>query len=127
MDPADAAALAEQAVSQRHGPWSHSDMLLAAVLDRLGWVIYAAYHAQGGKPAKPEPLPRPGVSPAGGRPVDPRAVALLEERRERNRQARIAAGTESGDTAGPIQLDRKTAALLAARKAARDAQRQQRG
>lgn len=44
-----------------HGPWSMSDMLTAVVIDKLALVEYAIYRAQGGKPTKPEALPRPGV------------------------------------------------------------------
>ena len=100
-------------------------MLLAANLDRLGWIIYALYHSRGGKPAKPEPYPRPGITPAGtARPVSPAAVAMLEERRQRNRQARAAAGLPDAEPV--VQLDPKTVAILAARKAAKT-ERQQRG
>jgi hypothetical protein len=43
------------------GPWSNEAVLLAALCDRIGWLIYATYAAQGGKPAEPEPMRRPGV------------------------------------------------------------------
>lgn len=44
-----------------HGPWSNTDLLLASAIDHLKWVIFAVYAAQGGKPKRPEPTPRPGV------------------------------------------------------------------
>lgn len=44
-----------------HGPWSHTDMLIAAVIDLLKWQIFATYAAQGAKPDQPDPYPRPGV------------------------------------------------------------------
>lgn len=44
-----------------HGPWSHTEMLLARVIDQLGIIEYAVYRSQGGKPPEPKPTPRPGV------------------------------------------------------------------
>jgi len=46
-----------------HGPWSHTDYLLAANHDLLSWLLYATYHVAGGKPDKPVPVSRPGVTP----------------------------------------------------------------
>jgi hypothetical protein len=69
---------------QGHGPWSHTDLLLAHVIDELQWVIYAVYHAQGGKPKKPEPYPRPGVAAKNGtRQATPQGVAYLQRLRQR--------------------------------------------
>lgn len=45
-----------------HGPWSQQEMLLAAVADRLAWVVYAVYAVHNAKPEQPSPIPRPGVS-----------------------------------------------------------------
>lgn len=126
LTPEQTAELAEDTVTRRHGPWSKSDMLLAAIIDRLGWVVYAAYHSQGGKPNKPQPYPRPGIGDSAARAVNPIAVARLEERRRQHREARVAAGLDDGQSAPVVRLDPKTAAVLAARKAAK-AERQQRG
>ncbi len=54
------AALAKRP-REGHGPWSHAELLLAHIVDMLAWVIYAIPAAQGGKPKKPKPFPRPGV------------------------------------------------------------------
>lgn len=81
MGPTDLAeAKAREPVG--HGPWSHTDLLLGDVLDRLSWVIYAVYHSQGGKPKKPEPYPRPGVASKKRRPT-PEGVAYLQRLRQR--------------------------------------------
>ena len=40
----------------------HSDMLLAAIADQLAGFEYAYLKANGAKPRKPKPIPRPGVS-----------------------------------------------------------------
>jgi hypothetical protein len=44
-----------------HGRWSHTDLLIATVIDLLKWQLYATYAVHGGKPKQPEPLARPGV------------------------------------------------------------------
>lgn len=47
-----------------HGPWSHTDLLLAHLADLLNWVIYvvlAVNSAKGKKPKQPKPYPRPGI------------------------------------------------------------------
>jgi hypothetical protein len=124
MDPATLATLAQRAQDTKHGPWSKTDMLLAAAIDRIAWVIFAIYAAQGGKPDKPKPYPRPGVGASGGRPASPAAVALLSERRERNRQARIEVGAEPAEPAAEVRLNQRSAAILAARKAAKETQRE---
>ncbi len=86
------AELAEQPREGR-GRWSHTDHLLAHLSDQLGWVMYAIFAAQGGKPAKPNPYPRPGVSGGGGRKLSDAGLAQLIEIAERNhadREAQIA-------------------------------------
>ena len=40
----------------------HTDMLLAAIYDQLAAFQYVYMRANGGKPKKPKPTPRPGVS-----------------------------------------------------------------
>lgn len=59
--PDDELAAAAKRPRKGHGPWSHSDLLTADVIDLLKWLIFATYAAQGGKPKEPEPYPRPGV------------------------------------------------------------------
>lgn len=36
-------------------------MHLAQLIDEMRWLRFAVYHAQGGKPKKPDQYPRPGV------------------------------------------------------------------
>lgn len=45
-------------------PWSSLEMLTAVVIDRLGELSYVLQKANGGKPDKPKPTPRPGVRAA---------------------------------------------------------------
>ncbi len=47
-----------------HGPWSHTDLLLADVHDAIERLRFAMGD---GKGAKPQPYPRPGVGPPGGK------------------------------------------------------------
>lgn len=75
LTPAELAALPAPA---GHGPWSHSEQLLAAIVDKLGWVVYGLYHSQGGRPGKPKPIPRPGVGKT--------ATPLSPEKAERARR-----------------------------------------
>ena len=44
------------------GQWSHLEMLIASGNDMLRWIAYILSSANGGKPKKPEPTPRPGVN-----------------------------------------------------------------
>lgn len=47
-----------------HGPWSHTELLLASVKDALERLIYVQYRKAGNeKYPWPEPLERPGVRP----------------------------------------------------------------
>lgn len=97
LGPERLAQLAEQQESTGYGPWSFTDFKLANLIDKLDWVIYAIYSAQGGRPKKPEPYPRPGVRPGGGRPLTAEDVAYLEGIREVNRLERVRAGVEAPD------------------------------
>lgn len=70
-----------------HGPWSHTELLLAAVKDALERLIYVQYQRAGVKGMRaPEPMPRPGV---GGnvRAINPAAREYLEQVRARNAAA----------------------------------------
>lgn len=62
---------------QGHGPWSHTELLLADVIDTLRGVIYAVYRSQGADPAKPEPYPRPGIGGSKRRARNPHAAAII--------------------------------------------------
>lgn len=84
MTPEQAASLPKV---DGHGPWSAVEMRLADIIDQLGWVIFATYAAQGGKPKKPAPFPRPGVKcKPRARPASPAGHAYLDQLR-RNRGA----------------------------------------
>ncbi len=106
-DALGAKALAELIEAQREhldpdtrplGPWSHSEMLLAAIHDQLQMVVYAAYHSQGGKPKFPEPMARPGVVPKSHatRRMTAEQMQELQQERDahRRRQAESATGTK---------------------------------
>jgi hypothetical protein len=74
-DDIDDETLAELASKPRagHGKWSHTDLLLADLIDRVGVLCYAlrAYE----KP--PDPCRRPGVAPRGRRKADPQTLATI--------------------------------------------------
>lgn len=78
--PADQLAKARRA---GHGTWSHTDFLLAAAVDRLGWLHAAVYRSQGGKAEYPDPWPRPGVTTAAERRrLTPQGLAYLLKLRD---------------------------------------------
>lgn len=54
---------ASKGADPSQGQWSHLEMLIASQGDTLRWIAYILAAANGGKPKKPEPTPRPGVSP----------------------------------------------------------------
>lgn len=78
--PDEQLAAAAKQPRKGHGPWSHSDLLTADVIDLLKWLIFATYAAQGGKPDRPKPYPRPGV--AGKRRIGPGQLAYLQRMRD---------------------------------------------
>lgn len=82
-----------------HGPWSRTDLQLAAIGDLLKWVIYATYAAQGGKPRQPEPTPRPGIARKRKR-ISAEGYAHLQRLREEH--ARLH-GYEIDGNGFPIQ------------------------
>ena len=57
----------------RHGPWAHSELLLAAIFDRLGQLVWMQ---SDGKRPPPPPYPRPGIRP-NVRAINPAAEAYL--------------------------------------------------
>jgi len=73
---------------QGHGPWSHTELLLAAVKDAIERLIYVQYQRAGVKGLKaPEPMPRPGVGRGNVRAINPAAREYLEQVRARNAAA----------------------------------------
>lgn len=65
-----------------HGPWSTTDLLLAAAVDRLGWLRADLYRVQGGRAEYPPPWPRPGIAPTRRRLTPPMRRYLDLIRRE---------------------------------------------
>jgi hypothetical protein len=82
LSPAQLAALPTRS---GHGPWSHTELLLAAIVDRLSMLLWQ----NGGKASapRPEPIPRPGVESNHQRTLSTAAVTYLADRRERRRAA----------------------------------------
>lgn len=60
---------------EHHGPWSQQELLLAAIFDRLGSLIWMQ---SDGKKPPPLPYPRPGVASSNVSPINPAARAYLE-------------------------------------------------
>jgi hypothetical protein len=56
-----------------HGPWAHDELLLAAIIDRLGQLVWMQ---SDGKHPPPPPYPRPGVR-SNVRAISPFARAYL--------------------------------------------------
>lgn len=80
MSPAQLAAVPAR---EGHGPWSHADLLLAGISDRLGLLLWQ--NTRKATAPRPEPIPRPGVE-RQRRQLDERAVSYLADRRaERDR------------------------------------------
>lgn len=78
--------LASLPTSSGHGPWSNSELLLAAVVDRLSLLLWQNSRS---KSKQPPPIPRPGVEQTSGRRISDKGVTYLAERRAR-RAARLA-------------------------------------
>lgn len=79
--------LAELPEPDGHGPWSRTDHLLAALVDRASLLVWQQTQINGGKRTQPPPpLPRPGVEPVEGkRRVSAAGIAYLADLRERRR------------------------------------------
>jgi hypothetical protein len=89
-DELDDGALSRLASAPRrgHGPWSHVELLLAAVHDSIERLIYVQYQRAGAKNVKaPEPMARPGVGGGKVRAINPAAREYLEQVRARNAAA----------------------------------------
>jgi hypothetical protein len=96
-DAQGAVVLAQQAKSGETGDdgwgsYSNTDMHLASLIDEIRWLRYAVYHAQGGKPKRPQQYPRPGVMPDKARKLAPAAQDYLTDLRQRRDQRRAAEG-----------------------------------
>jgi hypothetical protein len=75
------AAMASVPDDDKYGSWSHLELLIAGLSDRLDWVIWAVLASQGGKPKEPTPMRRPGVGRSGRqRAVDTDRLLLLRNR-----------------------------------------------
>lgn len=72
------AEFAEAAQRQHaHGPWSHTDLLLAMTVDAIERLIYVQIRKAGQDVTPPKPIPRPGVQTAKVRALNPAGVAYL--------------------------------------------------
>lgn len=90
MSPAEM-ELASKGADPARGPWSHMEMLVAAQSDTLRWILHILLLSNGGKSQKPEPTPRPGVSPKR-----PKLSAAQAQARADAVWQRINGGTISG-------------------------------
>jgi hypothetical protein len=68
-----------------HGPWSHTDLLLANVADGIERLTHVQLRRAGVNAKMPDPIPRPGVR-NNVRPINPAARAYLEQLRNRHRE-----------------------------------------
>lgn len=94
VDPAELAARAELAAkAQRgHGPFSRTDYLITAVMDRLDQLTEAVYRTGKFTGFKATPYPRPGVLPPQQKPaLSPTDKAAMEKRRADHAARRTAA------------------------------------
>lgn len=78
------AALADK--SDKHGVWSKTDMLLAAVFDSVNVLTHVQITKAGVKQDPPDPLSRPGVASKQKQAVSPQAQAYLRRIRELHAQ-----------------------------------------
>jgi hypothetical protein len=85
LSPAQRATLPQR---QGHGPWSHSELLLAAIVDRLALLLWQ--NAGKASAPKPAPVPRPGIEQPH-RVLSEAGVSYLAERRAR-REANLRGG-----------------------------------
>ena len=110
-DPEDAAGASDRAVRagarprrRRAGPWSHVGTSATA---RTGLPVHSLY---GGKRLEPTPSHAAGIDVARGGPSG-RGRALLHVRvDQRAGHARVRAGGQAGDRAGPAEPPRRRAA-----------------
>jgi hypothetical protein len=107
-DAQGAVTLARQAASEDgdsdtgFGPYSNTDMHIAALIDEIRWLRHAIYHAQGAKPKKPHQYPRPGVMPVKTRKISTAGRTHLAELRAE--RARRRATLQPADVAVPTHI-----------------------
>lgn len=85
-------------VSERWGPWSHTDLLLATTADRLArieWTLIAVNSEKGKVPKAPEPMARPGVGSG------PPAAVAAQERTEALRRIAYLRAIQAAHGADP--------------------------
>ena len=70
-----------------HGPWSHAEMLLAAVFDSIQQLINVQISRAGVETDPPAPMRRPGVDSRAPK-VSPQQAAYLQRLREHNERQR---------------------------------------
>lgn len=84
------AALAETG-KQKHGRWSRSDLLLAALVDEVRFYRhdFATANSEKGKGPKkdPDPIPRPGVESKRARKLNDEQRTYLERLRQNRGKA----------------------------------------
>lgn len=78
------------AENERHGVWSHSDMLLAAVVDCVQQLAHIQLARGGVQQDPPPPVKRPGV--VSKRKASPQTVAYLDSIRKRHAEAKAREG-----------------------------------
>lgn len=62
----------------KHGPWSHEALLLAAAIDRIELLRRDLVAVNGAKPSSDfEPVPRPGIRRPRRRAANPAAAAYI--------------------------------------------------
>jgi hypothetical protein len=77
--------LASQATT--HGAWSHTDLLLAAVVDGINVLAWQQQQIHGKKRSEPpDPIARPGVATRNTAGLTDAQVTYLSELRERRRR-----------------------------------------
>lgn len=96
LTPEQLDALAAPAGGEvRWGPWSHTDQLLARIIDSIGLLRWESMAAQSTSkpPPPPDPIPRPGVPKSTGRRlISPEGRAYLEHLLEQNQQLQQTTG-----------------------------------
>jgi hypothetical protein len=68
---------ASQGGDPSQGQWSHTDMLLASLIDAVRRTEYVMIRVNGGKGKPPEPFPRPGASSRPRRRISEKQAEFL--------------------------------------------------
>ncbi|SET48153.1 hypothetical protein [Nonomuraea wenchangensis] len=71
---------ASKSADPSQGQWSQAEMLLASLIDSVRWLVHVTVIANGGKGRSkpPDPVPRPGVKPKGGKSRKPLTLQQQE-------------------------------------------------